>query len=105
LHFNCKWPPPAVQPHHSHEDGHCFPSYRCIPGIQSSQATSVSKLGEVEPHETVFWRLAEHSCMHLFSHTQSRKGSSPWETPFWKNRILAVKIGNKEIDRQFWNLW
>jgi hypothetical protein len=80
LHFDWKWRPPAVQPHHSHEDGRC----RCIPGFESCQTTSVSMLEEVDPYETVFWRSAEHWCMNLFSRTRSRKSFSHWETSFMK---------------------
>jgi hypothetical protein len=84
LHFDWKWPPPGIQTRHSHEDGHCFSSYKCIPGFQSCQTTSVSVLEEVDKYETVFWSFAEHWCMNLFSCAQSRKSSSLWETSFPK---------------------
>jgi hypothetical protein len=31
--FDWKWPPPAVQPFHSHENGHWISSYKYIPGF------------------------------------------------------------------------
>jgi hypothetical protein len=58
-------------------------------------------LGEVDPQETVFWRLAEHWYMNSFSCFQSRKNSSLWETSFRNLRSLAVNIGNMEIYLQF----
>jgi hypothetical protein len=73
LYFDWKLPPPAVQPHHSHEDGHCFSSYKCIPVVQSCQTPSISMLQEVDPYETVFvkvpWTLV-HEFVFVCSVTQ-----------------------------------
>jgi hypothetical protein len=76
--------PPAIQPQHSHGDGHCFSSYKCVSGFQSCQTTSALMLEEVDSYETIFWRPTEHWCMNLFSCTQSHKISSVWEASFLK---------------------
>jgi hypothetical protein len=79
---------------------HHFSPRKHIPGFQSCQTTSASLL-ELDPYETVFWKLAKHWCLHLFS-TQLRKSSSLSETHrFRKLRKLVVKIGIIEICRQF----
>jgi hypothetical protein len=101
LHFDWKWPPPAVESHQSHTAGHCFSPYKCIPGFRSRRNTSVSMLEEFDTYEVVFRRPAEHSCMNVFSRIQSCKANLCGRYHFRKLRSMAVKIGNMKIYRQF----
>jgi hypothetical protein len=90
LHFDWKWPPPAVQPHHSHEDGgHCFSElsdHLCIDARGGGFLWYHFSEGPLYTGAWIRSRLLSHSEALLYERCS-----------FWNLRRLAVKVGSMEI--------
>jgi hypothetical protein len=104
LDFVWKWPPPVVQPHHSH---YCF-SVFLITNVSLVFTVVKPPLYQcsrrwihMKPFSYGMLKTGAWICCHILNHA---KALLCGRRHFWKLRILAGKIGNMKIYHQFWNL-